>query len=124
MTPVIRLTRSLSTSFRSLVTAVAGWPSVSSRMTSSLRPPICMPRSCQYSSHPLYMSFPAWAMAPEIGERKPILIGPWAAARPGSTPASSPTTASSITIVRIRRLSVGVWLESRTVYRFGPGWGI
>src|SRR6267142_607415 len=72
MTPAIRSTRSLSTSFRSLVTAVAGWPSVSSRMTSSLRPPICMPRSCQYSSHPLYMSFPAWAMAPEIGERKPV----------------------------------------------------
>src|SRR6266508_1143429 len=88
MTPAIRLTRSLSTSFRSLVTAVAGWPSVSSRMTSSLRPPICMPRSCQYSSHPLYMSFPAWAMAPEIGEAdldRPLGCGP-----PGVHPGEQP----------------------------------
>src|SRR5215470_5129100 len=93
MTPASRLTRSLSTSLRSLLTAVAGWPSVSSRITSSLRSPIRQPLSCQYSSQPLYMSLPALAMAPDIGERNPILIGAWAPT--GSTPTTSPVTRSS-----------------------------
>ena len=103
ITPASRLTRSLSTSLRSLVTAVAGWPSVSSRMTSSFRPAICSRVSCQYSSQPLYMSLPAWAIAPEIGERKPILIGPWASTEPVAIAPTSPTTASSVPIVRMRR---------------------
>src|SRR5512147_820750 len=60
-------------------------------MTSSLRPAICMPCSCQYSSQPLYMSLPAWAMAPEIGERNPILIGAWAEAGAGHAPTISET---------------------------------
>src|SRR6185295_8942129 len=113
MTPASRLTRSLSMSFRSLVTAVAGWPSVSSRMTSSLRPAICIPCSCQYSSQPLYMSFPAWAMAPEIGDRKPILIGPWAWAGPVVIATTRPTTTvSTVPIVRMRGLlreSLPLW---------------
>src|SRR5207245_7374910 len=78
MTPATRWTWSFSTSLRSLVRAVAGRPSLSSRITSSLRPAICQPLSCQYSSQPLYMSLPAAAMAPDRGERNPILIGPCA----------------------------------------------
>src|SRR5258705_2889842 len=114
MTPASRLTRSLSMSFRSLVTAVAGWPSVSSRMTSSLRPAICIPCSSQYSSQPLYMSFPAWAMAPEIGDRNPILIGPCASAGPVAIAPTSPTTtASSVPIVRMRRLLRSIWARVR-----------
>src|ERR1043166_2094419 len=59
--------------------------SLSSRMTSSLRPAICQPLSSQNSSQPLYMSLPAWAMAPDSGARKPILIGPWANAAPAAS---------------------------------------
>src|SRR6266508_5473108 len=73
-------TRSDSTSLRARVSAVAGTPSLSSRMTSSLRPASCQPLSSQNSSQPLYMSLPAWAMAPESGARKPILTGAWALA--------------------------------------------
>ncbi len=101
MTPASRLTRSLSMSFRSFATAVAGWPSVSSRITSSLRPAICMPCSRQYSSQPLYMSLPAWAMAPESGERNPILIGPWAAA------GAAPAAAIRIAPIRIEGMRMG-----------------
>src|SRR2546428_735174 len=78
-------TWSVSTSLRSRVSAVAGMPSLSSRMTSSLRPAICQPLSSQNSSQPLYMSLPAWAMAPDSGARKPILIGPWANAAPAAS---------------------------------------
>src|SRR5712692_7411089 len=76
-------TLSDSTSLRALVSAAAGWPSLSSRMTSSLRPAICQPASSQNSSHPLYMSLPAWAMAPDSGEMKPRRMGPCAAASGG-----------------------------------------
>src|SRR5262249_33923780 len=51
-------------------------------MTSTFRPAICQPFSCQYSSQPEYMSLPAAAIAPVSGEMKPILIGPWATASP------------------------------------------
>src|SRR5437867_5461944 len=59
MTPATMWTWSLSTSLRSLVRAVAGRPSLSSRITSSFRPASCQPLSCQKSSQPLYMSRPA-----------------------------------------------------------------
>src|SRR5215470_2926368 len=75
-------TLSFSTSLRALASAVAGLPSLSSRMTSTFRPAICQPFSCQYSSQPEYMSLPAAAIAPVSGEMKPILIGPWAKASP------------------------------------------
>src|SRR2546430_14498617 len=77
------------TGLRGLVRAVAGRPSLSSRITSTLRPAICQPLSCQYSSQPLYMSLPAAAIAPVSGEMKPILIGPSAAAAPGATSAAA-----------------------------------
>src|SRR2546430_1457061 len=83
MTPASMCTLSFSTSLRALVSAAAGWPSLSSRMTSSFRPPACQPVSCQYSSQPLYMSFPAAAMPPDRGAMKPILIATWAAVPPG-----------------------------------------
>src|SRR5947207_4340033 len=76
------LTLSDSTSLRAFVRAVAGRPSLSSRITSSLRPASCQPLSSQKNSQPLYMSLPACAMAPESGARNPILIGPWASAAP------------------------------------------
>src|SRR5881296_3487469 len=82
-------TRSFSTSLRSFTSAVAGLPSLSSRTTSTFRPAICQPLSCQYSSQPLYMSLPAAAIAPVSGEMKPILIGPCAAAPPGATIAAA-----------------------------------
>src|SRR5262245_8962838 len=82
MTPASMFTRSASTSLRALASVVAGTPSLSSRITSSLRPAICQPFSSQKSSQPLYMSLPAWAMAPDSGARKPILMAPCAAAGP------------------------------------------
>src|SRR5438445_599561 len=91
-------TWSVSTSLRSRVSAVAGMPSLSSRMTSSLRPAICQPLSSQKSSQPLYMSLPAWAMAPDRGARKPILIGPWA----NAAPAASIVIAAIVTAVSLR----------------------
>src|SRR6266850_669151 len=97
MTPASMWTLSFSTSLRALVSAVAGSPSLSSRVTSSLRPPACQPVSCQYSSHPLYMSLPAAAMAPDSGEMKPILMGPWAAASPAKSTTSDAATASLTT---------------------------
>src|SRR6266566_1360179 len=119
MTPASRLTRSLSMSLRSFATAVAGWPSVSSRITSSLRPAICMPCSCQYSSQPLYMSLPAWAMAPESGERNPILIVPWAAA--GAAPAAtiSETAPSRIGPSRIAPFSIARMRMGEAPFRAG-----
>src|SRR5437773_8460393 len=95
MTPASMCTLSFSTSLRALVSAAAGWPSLSSRMTSSFRPPACQPVSCQYSSHALYMSLPAAAMAPDRGEMKPILIGPWAAVSPATSAASDTATSKS-----------------------------
>src|SRR5206468_3326223 len=89
ITPATMWTRSFSTSLRSFTSAVAGLPSLSSRTTSTLRPAICQPLSCQYSSQPLYMSLPAAAIAPVSGEMKPILIGPCAAAPPGATIAAA-----------------------------------
>ena len=92
------LTWSDSTSFRALAIVVAGRPSLSSRMTSSFRPAICQPLSSQKSSQPLYMSLPAAAMAPDSGERKPILIGPCAAASPATSATSDAVTSPSLTM--------------------------
>src|SRR5262245_50999340 len=104
MTPASMWTRSDSTSLRALVSAVAGMPSLSSRMTSSLRPASCHPFSSQKSSHPLYMSLPACAMAPESGARKPSLTGPWARAD-GAHPRARVTAIQTIPIgTRIRFL--------------------
>src|SRR5262245_60616638 len=80
-------TRSFSTSLRSFTSAVAGLPSLSSRTTSTLRPAICQPLSCQSSSQPPHTPLPAAAIAPLSGEMKPILIGPCAAAPPGTSTA-------------------------------------
>src|SRR5689334_2660512 len=95
MTPASMWTLSLSTSLRALVSVVAGFPSLSSSTTSTFRPAICQPVSCQYSSHPAYISFPAAAIAPDSGDRNPILIGPCAPALP--TPSSDTTTAITAT---------------------------
>src|SRR5215470_5181703 len=92
-------TLSFSTSLRALASAVAGLPSLSSRMTSTFRPAICQPFSCQYSSQPEYMSLPAAAIAPVSGEMKPILIGPWA---PASPAARTHAVASTKTKVAVR----------------------
>jgi hypothetical protein len=73
---------SVSTSFRAFVIPTPGFASSSSRMTWIFRPATCQPFSSQNISQPLYMSFPAWAPAPLIGARNPILIGSWATASP------------------------------------------
>src|SRR5439155_6309048 len=96
-------TWSVSTSLRSRVSAVAGMPSLSSRMTSSLRPAICQPLSSQKSSQPLYMSLPAWAMAPEMGEMNPILTGPCARA---SVTAMATVISAPRTTTHRRRIDV------------------
>ena len=85
--------------FRALAIVVAGGPPLSQLMTSSFLPAICQPLSSQKSSQPLYMSLPAWAMAPDSGARKPILTGPWAnasSARPSEDAATSETIAISV----------------------------
>src|SRR3989475_5579504 len=91
-------TWSVSTSLRSRVSAVAGILGLSSGMTSSYRPALCQPLPPQNSSQPLYMSWPAWAMAPDSGARKPILIGPWA----NAAPAASIVIAAIVTAVSLR----------------------
>src|SRR4030095_7772478 len=102
MTPMSRCTLSLSTSLRALVSVVAGLPSLSSRTTSTLRPAICQPLSCQNSSQHEDMSWPAAAMAPDSGERNPILIGPWALASPSAARDTATPTSSSHPIERMR----------------------
>src|SRR5213080_1996262 len=97
-------TLSFSTSLRALVSALAGWPSLSSRMTSTLRPAICQPLSSQKSSQPLYMSLPAAAMAPDSGERKPILIGPGAGAAPTATSNAASVSSTTRPTIRMLRL--------------------
>src|SRR5262245_49870112 len=117
MTPASMFTWSASTSLRALASVVAGKPSLSSRITSSLRPAICQPLSSQKSSQPLYMSLPAWAMAPDSGARKPILTGPWAAACAATSPAppSTATTTSEMIMIsrRMRSSSLGSGLALR-----------
>src|SRR5437773_269237 len=109
MIPASMLTWSDSTSFRALAIVVAGRPSLSSRMTSSFRPAICQPLSSQKSSQPLYMSLPAWAMAPDSGARKPILTGPWASASP-ARPSEHATASETIAISsRIASSCLAVW---------------
>src|SRR5881296_1490097 len=97
MTPASMWTRSFSTSLRAFVSAAAGCPSLSSSVTSILRPAACQPVSCQYSSQPLYMSLPAAAMAPDSGEMKPILIGPCADASQANTTTSDAASTSLTT---------------------------
>src|SRR6266542_11110 len=65
------------------------------------------------------MSLPAWAMAPDSGARKPILIGAWAAAwwnRPSDARRASDTDAMGS---RMRISSVGEKTRSRQPRRHG-----
>src|SRR5262249_61928981 len=97
---------------RGLVGAVAGTPSLSSRMTSSLRPAICHLLSSQKSSQPLYMSLPAWAMAPDRGARNPILIGAWANAAPAVSMVSAAIVSAVSVLIDLPSLIILV-LRSR-----------
>ena len=92
--PTRTWTRSLSTSFWSLVSATFGCPWLSSTITSTLRPAIVWLFSSSHIAIPFVMSLPIWAAPPDIGAITPILIGPfWAHAGPG--PAIATRTADS-----------------------------
>src|SRR6266705_1553787 len=77
--PTRTWTRSLSTSFCSLVSATLGWPWLSSTITSTLRPVIVWLFSSSHIAIPFVMSLPIWAAPPDIGAITPILIGPFCA---------------------------------------------
>ena len=72
-------TRSLSTSFCSLVSATLGWPWLSSTITSTLRPAIVWLFSSSHIEMPFVMSLPICAAPPVMAVITPIRIGPfWA----------------------------------------------
>ena len=59
------------------------------------------------------MSLPAWAMAPDSGERKPILIGPWAPAVGAPAVSASATIAPSASSTTARRAISGSMTDPR-----------
>src|SRR5437899_400862 len=79
ISPTSTCTRSLSTSFCSLVSATLGWPWLSSTITSTLRPAIVPPFSSSHIEIPLVMSLPICAAPPVMAVITPILIGPFGA---------------------------------------------
>ena len=108
-----RCTRSCSTSLRDLVSAVAGVPSVSSTMSSSLRPATWRPISSRNSSVPLTMSLPIWAKGPVCGARKPIRIGPpWAAGAGGAASAATTDRRRTAASARLREIMALSYLRN------------
>src|SRR5262245_51059887 len=113
--PARTWTRSLSTSLRSLVRAMAGCPWVSSTITSTLRPAIWLPISSKYIWKPLVMSLPTAAAPPVIGARKPTLIGGFCAQADPATHAVTATTIAAASAPSLLAMSdLPRWVSCRT----------